>query len=414
MALILYAIPMFLLLIAIELWVDHKRGSAYYRFNDAINSLSLGMVSRFTGVLKAILPFSIYIYIYNQWALFDLSQGIVAWVIAFVLYDMAYYWAHRFNHRISVMWGSHVVHHNSEEYNLTTALRQTSSPSLFAWLVYLPLAVIGIDPIIFISCASLNLIYQFWVHTRHVDKMPAWFEAIMVTPSHHRVHHALNRDYIDKNYAGVFIIWDKLFGSFQAEKDDINIVYGVSNQLSSWNPIWANLQVYWQLMLDAWRTRNIVDKFKVFFMPPGWRPEDVNQQYPRGYVTTKTMVKYDVELSSSMKQYIIAQFVLMMPVTILFLLAIPNLSFLAMVLVALSSIGSLVIISGLQEQKPWTVWAEPMRILFVSIIFYLLLSTYTQAPLIQGIGIFTLIQWALFYRLFKAQSSPVAESEGAS
>ena len=167
--------------------------------------------------------------------------------------------------------------------------------------MFIPLAFIGVPPLVALACGSLNLVYQFWVHTRHINKMPAWYEAIFVTPSHHRVHHALNREYIDKNYAGVFILWDKLFGSFQPELEKVDIVYGVSHQLKSWNPIWANLKVYWHLSVDAFRTKHWQDKLKVFFKPPGWRPEDVAKEYPMSWVTTKTMVKYDVTLSVQSK-----------------------------------------------------------------------------------------------------------------
>ncbi|GLX86756.1 sterol desaturase [Thalassotalea loyana] len=402
MAIIIAAIPLFLILIAIEMWCDYKRQTGYYRFNDAINSLSIGILSRFTGVLKSLLPLSIYFVIYNEFALFNLSKdSIWVWLFAFVVYDLAYYWAHRLNHRVHVMWGSHVVHHSSEEYNLTTALRQTSTPSLLAWLVYLPLAFIGVDPVVFIACASLNLVYQFWVHTRHVNKMPNWFEAIMVTPSHHRVHHALNRDYIDKNYAGVFIIWDKIFKSFQEEKDDVEIVYGVSHQLHSWNPFWANLQVYWNLIKDAYYASSWRDRFKVFFMPPGWRPDDVNKAHPRKYATTKTMKKYDVVLNTSMKAYILVQFIIMMILTIVFLLTMQQLPLFHLAIVCLFASLSLVLIGGLQELKSWIVWAEPMRLMSVSIMFYILLAPMINWHFEGYLIVFTLLELALFYKTIK-------------
>ncbi|GLX81183.1 sterol desaturase family protein [Thalassotalea eurytherma] len=402
MTIIVASIPLFLILIAVELWFDKKRGTHYYRFNDAINSLSLGILSRFTGVLKSLLPLSIYVAIYQEFALFELpSNSVWVWLFAFIIYDLAYYWVHRLNHRIHVMWGSHVVHHSSEEYNLTTALRQTSTPSLLAWLVYLPLAFIGVDPIVFIACASLNLVYQFWVHTRHVNKMPAWFEAIMVAPSHHRVHHALNRDYIDKNYAGVFIVWDKVFQSFQAEKEGIDIVYGVSHQLKSWNPFWANLQVYWNLLKDAYWAKGFKDKWKVFFMPPGWRPTDVNEAHPRSYATTKTMKKYDVSLSGPMKRYIFIQFLIMMVLTVTFLLQVASLPLDNLVLICLLASASLIMISGLQELKSWTIWGEPIRLMFVSVVFYILLAPIVKIHFTSYLVAITLLELGYFYIVTK-------------
>ncbi|WP_448550244.1 sterol desaturase family protein [Thalassotalea fusca] len=365
---ILAAIPLFLLLIIIELAVDRYRGTGYYRFNDAINSLNLGIFSRVTGILKAAIPFSVYYLLYENYALFTFNQdNIWFWLTAFVLYDLAYYWIHRLNHRVSVMWGSHVVHHSSEEYNLTTALRQTSTPSLLGWVIVLPLAYVGISPVLLLACASLNLIYQFWVHTRHVDKMPTWFEAIFVTPSHHRVHHALNRDYIDKNFGGVLILWDKLFNSFQAEKSEINTVYGVSQQLKSWNPLWANFQVYLLLWQDAWRTRNWRDKIKVWFMPPGWRPDDVKQDYPRKYVTTKTMhkLKYDVDISHARKQYLACQYLVFLLGIVGLLLGAGQNSLLTNLTLCVAATINLVIIGWIQAGRPYALFAECIR-LFLS------------------------------------------------
>ncbi|BDX04757.1 sterol desaturase family protein [Planctobacterium marinum] len=366
MEIILFAIPFFFLLIAIEIWVDQKKGTQYYQFNDAITSLNLGVMSRLTGIFKLLLPFSAYVWLYQNHAIWQWQSILVLWVVAFVFYDLGYYWVHRISHRMHLMWGSHVVHHSSEEYNLTTALRQTGSVAVFAWLVFLPLAFAGIPPEVFLACAALNLVYQFWVHTRHIDKLPNWFEAIFVTPSHHRVHHALNREYIDKNYAGVFIIWDKIFGSFQAEKAGVEIVYGVSQQLNSYNPIWANLQVYGNILRDVWYTKSPLDKIKTLLMPPGWRAEDMKVQYPGKYVTTKTMRKYQTTLSNAMAVYILAQFTLLVAGVFVFLLQINNQPLWWNMAMSITGIIHCWLISGLQENKPWTRWTEPLRILATS------------------------------------------------
>ncbi len=360
---ILAAIPFFFLLIAIELVTDKIRGTGYYRFNDAINSLQLGILSRASGILKALIPLSIYVFCYEQFRFLTLddSSYFVA-ISAFVLYDLGYYWVHRLSHRINIMWGSHVVHHSSEEYNLTTALRQTSTPALFAGIIYLPLAFLGVSPALLIACASLNLIYQFWVHTRHIDKLPQWFEAIFVTPSHHRVHHGLNRDYIDKNFAGVFILWDKIFGSFQAEKPDLTTVYGVSQQLKSWNPIWANFQVYTNLWQDMMHTRSWLNKLKVWFMPPGWRPEDAAAANSRAYATTKTLVKYDIQLNNQEKFYILLQHASTISFTFWLLLNLTTLPLATGISLAFFVIYSLYTIACLQEKQRFAQWLESIRI----------------------------------------------------
>ena len=363
MDIILFAIPFFFLLIAIEIWIDQKKGTQYYQFNDAITSLNLGVMSRLTGVFKLLLPFSAYVWLYQNHAIWQWQSVIALWVLAFVLYDLGYYWVHRMSHRMHVMWGSHVVHHSSEEYNLTTALRQTGSIDVFAFLVFLPLAFLGIPPEVFLACAALNLVYQFWVHTRHIDKLPNWFEAIFVTPSHHRVHHALNSEYIDKNYAGVFIIWDRLFGSFEAEKANVEIVYGVSQQLNSYNPIWANLQVYRNILQDVWYTKSWLDKAKTVLLPPGWRAEDMKQRFPGKYVTTKTMRKYQTTISNAMAVYILSQFVLLVAGVFVVLLQINSQPLWWNITMSLTGIVHCWLISGLQESKPWIKWTEPLRIL---------------------------------------------------
>lgn len=395
MAFIIAAIPFFFLLIAIELVVDKIRKTGYYQFNDAVNSLNLGVFSRVTGILKAMLPLSVYVWLYQEHRIVDIPNDHWAvWIFAFVVYDLGYYWVHRLSHRVSIMWASHVVHHSSEEFNLTTALRQTSTPALFAWVIYLPMAVIGVSPELAVACGSLNLIYQFWVHTRHVDRMPDWYEAIFVTPSNHRVHHALNGPYIDKNYGGVFILWDKLFNSFEDERADVKIVYGVSYQLNSWNPIWANLQVYKNILIDAWRTKRWIDKIKTIFMPPGFRAEDLKQDYPRKYANSKTLIKYDVALSTTMKAYVLIQFALVIALTFAYILHVGNLTlaqnFAVCGLVMYHCWG----ISTLQEAKRYSGVVETLRLLSSSIALYYFVGNHTVFALMLGINA---ISGAWFY-----------------
>lgn len=382
MEIILAAIPLFFLLIAIELIVDKKRGTGFYRFNDTINSLNLGVMSRLTEIFKLLLPLSVYVWIYQNFALWHLpDNNIAVWIFAFIVYDLGYYWVHRLSHEIAVMWGSHVVHHSSEEYNLTTALRQTGTPAIFAWIVFLPMAFIGIPPAILLAVGALNLIYQFWVHTRHIHKLPGWYENLFVTPSHHRVHHALNKEYIDKNYGGVFIFWDKYFGSFAPEKADIEIVYGVCDQLNSWDPIWANLKVYKNLFVDAWHSKNLKDKIKTFLMPPGWRAENVHNTLPRKYANSTDLVKYDVSLTASGKGYLVAQFTLMISMVFALLLMVPGMSLVMNICLALFAIFHCWVISTLQENKPYAGRLEVLRILSTSFLLTWLVLPQVTNPL---------------------------------
>ena len=302
---ILMAIPVFFVLIMLELaWTTYKKQDVY-RLNDAVNSLAMGIMSRITQILYAAIPFSFYIYFYQDFALFEWQSNVWTWLAAFVLYDFSYYWVHRIGHTMNISWASHVIHHSSEEYNLSTALRQTSVPNVIGWVFYIPLAFMGFSPEIIVAVGSLNLLYQFWVHTQAIDQMPRWYEFIFVTPSNHRVHHAKNKIYVDKNFGGVFL-WDRLFGTFQPELKEEKVIFGISTQLASWNPVWGNLHFLTSLCKDAWRTNSWKDKLTLWFRRTGYRPADVEAEYP--VVKSNQMIeKYDTPLSLSAKLYVIMQ-----------------------------------------------------------------------------------------------------------
>ena len=309
MKLILYAVPFFFVLIAIELLADRWRGMRTYRLADTISSLSTGVLSTTTGLLTKGVGLVTYALALDHLALIRLPEdsGWV-WLFAFVLYDFCYYWHHRLGHERNVLWAAHSVHHQSEDYNLSTALRQTSTGFIFGWVFYLPMAVLGVPLLVFVTVATLNLLYQFWVHTRHVPKL-GWFEWCFVSPSNHRAHHAQNALYMDRNYGGVFIFWDRLFGTFQEEDDAEPVIFGVTTPLKSWNPLWANWQFYGQLLADARHTEHWRDKLRIWFMPTGWRPEDVAAKYPLHKPDLSQFEKFEVALPFRQQLYIALQFV---------------------------------------------------------------------------------------------------------
>ena len=316
MDLIALAIPFFLLALLLELTVDRFRGTGFYRANDAINSLSAGTLSTTIGYFTRFLPAVIWGYALQNLALFDIDpgwfdlspRGLLYWALALVAFDFCYYWKHRMGHEISVLWAAHSVHHQSEEYNLSTALRQSSTDFLFGWVFYLPLFLLGMPFEVFVTVNALDLIYQFWVHTRMIDKL-GWIDRVMVTPSNHRVHHAQNEIYIDKNYGGILIIWDRLFGTFQDERDDEPVVFGVRKPLANWNPFWANLQVYDYLWFDAVRAKRWRDKLGVWFRRTGWRPGDVEAEYPKQRADLTQFEKFDPAVGSTKRRYVVFQFV---------------------------------------------------------------------------------------------------------
>jgi sterol desaturase/sphingolipid hydroxylase (fatty acid hydroxylase superfamily) len=233
-------------------------------------SISLGVISRFPYLLNLGLATYVYSlasqnYNINIWYL----DGRVAWITAFIFYDFLYYWSHRAHHRINILWAAHSVHHHGEEFNLSTALRQTSSGFLITWIFFIPAFILGTPPSVFASVAAFNLVYQFWVHTEHIPKL-GWLESVLVTPSHHRVHHAQNEQYIDSNYGGVFIFWDRIFGTFVEENAKTKVVYGTVIPLGSWSPVWANFSGYFFIAMGMIRAARFREKVWVLFCPPAW------------------------------------------------------------------------------------------------------------------------------------------------
>ncbi|MEM0995023.1 MAG: sterol desaturase family protein, partial [Bacteroidota bacterium] len=290
-----YAIPFFVVLILIEAIAAKIMGQQINNSMDVIASLSSGM----TNTMKDILGLSIVILSYEwmvgHWAIFALEANLWLYLIVFVWLDFAAYWSHRFNHTVNVLWNRHLVHHSSEEFNLSCALRQSISEIVGVYFfLYIPIALLGVPAEVIAIVAPVHLFAQFWYHTRLINKM-GWLEYIIVTPSHHRVHHAVNPEYIDKNYAAIFIVWDKWFGTFQAELADKPPVYGTLKPVRTWNPLRINFQHLWGLWRDAWRTRSWWDKLRIWFMPTGWRPADVAAKYPNKKIVPDVYqrAKYD-------------------------------------------------------------------------------------------------------------------------
>ena len=271
---ITFAIPAFFVLIIIEYFYGLYVGKNTYRLNDTVTSIALGMISRFPVMLNLGVQSVIFVYISSYLNLELLSvKNPFTWIVAFLLYDLSYYWMHRMHHEIKILWATHSVHHHGEDFNLATALRQTSTGWLWKWIFYMPMIMLGVPGEVFVSVAGINLVYQFWVHTKHIGHLGV-LEKIFITPMNHGIHHAKNKEYIDANYGGVFIIWDRMFGTYIPERSDIKPVYGTATPLSSWNPIWANFQVFSIMVKDTIKTKSWKNKVKVWFAKTYWRPED--------------------------------------------------------------------------------------------------------------------------------------------
>jgi sterol desaturase/sphingolipid hydroxylase (fatty acid hydroxylase superfamily) len=313
MDLIAIAVPFFLALILAEFIYGIVRGRNTYRLNDTINSLSMGSLSSLSGLMVVGGSALIYEFVVDAFALTQLSaESTLVWVATFIFYDLAYYWKHRLGHEVALFWGSHVSHHQSEDYNLGTALRQTSI-DFHGFLFLIPFFIVGVPGEVLVATVSLNLIYQFWVHTQHVPKLGP-IEWIMVTPSNHRVHHARNDQYVDKNYGGVFIIWDRIFGTFQDELAEEPAVYGLRKPLNSWNPLWANTHVYWRLLVDLVKMKGLKNKVQLLFKRPGWLPEGYAKTCKAAPIDLKS--KYDPAVAGATKAYVFGQFLITVAVSL--------------------------------------------------------------------------------------------------
>ncbi|MEP0212561.1 MAG: sterol desaturase family protein [Cellulophaga sp.] len=305
---LLYAIPFFMLLMAIEIAYGYFIKKQMYTVLDTVSSISSG----FTNIIKDSLGIGLlivsYPFLVKHLALFNIGNSWGVWLIGFLFIDFAGYWNHRLSHKINIFWNQHVIHHSSEEFNLSCALRQSISNLIgYVPLLLLPVAILGVPEQVIAVLAPLHLFAQFWYHTRHIGKL-GWLEYVIVTPSQHRVHHAINSEYIDKNLGQIFSFWDRLFGTFQEELDEVPPQYGVLKPAATWNPVHINFQHFLRLAKDAWHTKNVWDKIRIWFMPTGWRPNDVKQKYPIDIIEdVYTFDRYATEASKLFKGYVIFQ-----------------------------------------------------------------------------------------------------------
>jgi len=366
-----YAIPVFLLMIVLELGYGLLKGNNTYRVNDSINSLSMGLLSTVTKFVFLNIGALVFAQISREYAIwsFDINS-LGHWLLAILLYDFLYYWFHRISHERQFFWGSHVVHHQSEDYNLSTALRQTSTSFATTWVFYIPCFFLGMPISMFVSIASAHLIYQFWVHTQHIPKLGI-FEWFMVSPSNHRVHHAQNADYIDKNYGGLLIIWDRLFGTFKAEEENQQAIYGIRVPLRSWNPIWANLHIFAAMLRDIWHTQRWSDKFRVLWSKTGWHPEDMVERFPEKKSDLQQFEKYNPQHSSWVNGAIILQYLLLAALHFWSAGQSTLLSSALMWAVVLAQVAILLVIGALLDGKAYAGSLEYARLLALSAMLWI-------------------------------------------
>ena len=308
---LLYAIPAFVVLVLIEIAYGQVVKNQKYRFFDTLSSLSSGVTNVLKDSLGLALVLVSYPFLEERLSIMNVSSGWLTWTVAFIAIDFAGYWNHRLSHHINIFWNTHVIHHSSEEFNLACALRQSISNVVgYTAILLIPAAIVGVPYQVISVLAPLHLFGQFWYHTQHIGKL-GWVEYILVTPSQHRVHHAINAQYIDKNLGQIFSIWDRIFGTFQEELDEVPPRYGVLKPSETYNPLWINFQHFYNLCFDAWHAKHWYDKLRIWFMPTGWRPADVAQRFERPIIEdVYAYQKYDPKSTPVRNAVVFAQFLL--------------------------------------------------------------------------------------------------------
>ncbi|UYZ58620.1 sterol desaturase family protein [Hymenobacter latericus] len=407
---IVLSIPIYFALIGAELLVERLQHQEKYRFHDAVTNISCGITSQISGVFLKVVVVGVYELLYEHFRLFDIPRTWATGILLFVLADLCYYFAHRYSHEINFFWGGHVVHHQSEDYNLSVALRQSSLQGMFTFMFYLPLAVIGFETSFFVYVSALVTLYQFWIHTELIGKLGP-LEWVLNTPSHHRVHHGRNPKYIDKNYAGTFIIWDRLFGTFQAEEE--TPVYGITTPVRSWNPVWVNFGHYFQMAEQLRQTPGLGNKLRVVFGRPGWRPAALGGPYQVPEVEVATYQKYCTTAPATVNWYVFGQYVVLLGVAAAFLFTQKDMAPALRWLVAGWCTWAALACGALFEAKRWGYWLEPLRL--AASVGLLLLALQHQpwlgAALIAG-GVYLggSLLWLYSFRRVFAPATKVAEA----
>lgn len=387
------SIPIYFILMGIELIIERFSHKRLYELADSIANISCGITSQLSGLFLTLLGVGVYQMVFEHFAFFTLHQNWVYWLSLYLLVDLAYYWAHRMSHEINLFWGGHVVHHQSEEYNLSVALRQSSLQVVWTFAFYLPLALLGFKTEHFVLVSALNTLYQFWIHTETINKM-GWFEYVFNTPSHHRVHHGRNPKYIDKNHAGSLIIWDKMFGTFQPEEE--RPTYGITKPINSWNAIWANISHYAEMLGDLKKITRWDDKIKYLFKKPGWLPDYLGGYRAAPPIDKSTYQKFTTPSTMLLNLYVLFQYIVCLVGTSLFLFNAAKFSLPEKTGIAFLISFTVVNCGVLFERRKWVIWAELGRIITYPILLLLIkLNSITLSLAISYLVIS--LPWFLLY-----------------
>lgn len=375
---VILSIPIFFILIGMEVAYGYYKDKKIYRLSDAITNMSCGIVEQLTGVFAKVFTVAAYYFVYTHFAIFEFETTWYWILLCFLGVDLCYYWAHRMSHEVNLFWLGHVVHHQSEDYNLSVALRQSVFQKMFTFYFYFPLAIIGFKTEWFLLIGAFNLLYQFWIHTEVIDKMPRWFSYVFNTPSHHRVHHGVNPKYIDRNHAGSLMIWDRLFGTFQEEEE--RPIYGITTPVNTWNPVMANIQPFVVLFRELRTLPGFWNKLKFTFGKPGWYPKEMGGFQTPKEVDRAAYRKFEIAVSPTLNFYLFGQYFVILGITALFLFTLSGYEVSLQLLIAALIIYSVSAVGMLFENKMQAIKLEFIRF-FLTIALALYMYFIQLAPL---------------------------------
>jgi len=360
-----YAIPVFVVLIGLEVWVSRRQGRQVYRFDDAVTALSCGIGSQVLNAFAKLTLIAGYVWIYEHLRVATLpTDAWWTWALAYVGVDFAYYWWHRWSHEVNWLWAAHIVHHQSEDYNLAVALRQAWFTSLTSWPFYAWMAIVGFAPVVIVTTVTFSTLYQFWIHTELVPILPR-FGLLFNAPSHHRVHHAVNPRYLDKNYAATFIVWDRLFGTFEEESEAP--VYGIVKPLRSFDTAWANVHHWVELARTAKAAPRWQDKLAIWWQAPPWRPQGMAPFPPPPEVSPQTRIKYGFDVPAALRWYVVAQLSLATLLATGLLLWPSDGGWTVPAVLGVLVLWTLQAFAGLLQGKPWALPVEATRLAAVAL-----------------------------------------------
>jgi len=398
---IVWVVPIFFLLIFLEMFVALRKKGRAIRMNDSVTNLQIGLSEQVLSVVIRGSMFVLYAYIYENFRFFTLEFNILNTIILLFLFDMLYYWAHRWSHEINIMWASHIVHHSSQEYNLSVALRQPWFQPLTTSWVFLPVAFLGFPTEMFIMVSAVDILYQFWIHTEYVGKMGKVIEFIFNTPSHHRVHHGTNPKYLDKNHAGIFIIWDRIFGTFQEEEEAPE--YGITSGLESYNPLYINTHYFGELWQGSAALKRPLDKFKLWFMPPGWRPASEGGRY----IPTEApnLPLYNIPISKSLALYLGFQFLFAAMASLWVIWYQSEYSVWEILSYAVIAIIQMSLLGLVFEQRKSSKWLDLIRLFTLPLMYYFMKGLSIELWGVFGVLWVISIGFSIYYHFLSVHKS---------